>query len=245
MIMRGSLHKYFNNGFHNWNDFTFPQFNKVLQLINDECRIEINQGTIHNIEFGVNVELPMPVAEFLNSIVSYKGLNVGREFFKGTGNMVRFELDQYELKIYDKGLQYCNKKEFKELGLDKRNILRFEIKVTRMQYLKRRGINIASFNDLTNQHNVEMLRDLVLNTFDELLVYDESVLNLPLKRSERDLLTQGKNPNFWVDCKIKSPENFKKKRKRFRNLINHKVEITIQQRVKGLIESKLNALIRG
>jgi hypothetical protein len=222
--IRGSFHKYKNDGRHNYDDFTLREFKETYMRINRELGIEIGEGSLNNLEFGINVSLPFAVDTVLKNIVSYKCKSIGREFFNGQGNMVRVQLGQYELKMYDKGKQY------KQPG----NLIRIEIKVKRMNYLRTKGIHVKQYKDLLNPAVYSQLKNLLLETIDELLIHDEvDILNVAKKSQE--LIERGKDPLYWIESKKENHERFKKRRKRFNQLMQehgkNDIKTTLKQRI--------------
>jgi len=230
--VKGSFHKYHNSGKHNYNDFATNDLLNVLTDLSTKFKINPFLATLHNLEFGVNVELPTDTKEFLNSIISYKGKEYERREFDGGGFLLRFKFNHYELKIYDKGLQYRLNK----------NLLRFEIKVKKMEFFRARNINIHSFADLLNTTEVIKLIPILLTAFNELLIYDNTIQPKQLKQREREILLNGRNPKFWSELKQQSKETFKHRRTRFRELVLIHGKKNIQQTVYELIKTKLSQL---
>ena len=148
--------------------------------------------------------------------------------------MLRFRFNHYELKIYDKGLQY---------GINKK-LLRIEIKVKKMEYFKARNIQIQTFADLLNVTETKKLIPLLLSAIGELLIYDNTIPLKEVRRSERELLMNGSNPKFWSDLKQNNKENLKYKRRRFRELVSRFGKNDFQKIVLELAKAKLLSLIK-
>jgi hypothetical protein len=197
--IKGSLHKYHNEGEHNYNEFNLSQFMEVLHDLSESLGINPFLASLHNLEFGVNVVLPFNTKEFIQRIVSYKGKDFDKRTFKND-----------TLKIYDKGLQY-NRPE---------NILRFEIAVKRIQFFKDCKISIRTLSDLIKPNIYPMLKKVLEEVYNDLLVFDPSSLKYCNAKQERELLLKGNSPIYWVRLKKQNPENFKKKRARFRFLVS-------------------------
>lgn len=53
--VRGSLHKYFNNGKHNTNDFTIKDLKTVINDLHKKFNINPKTAILRNVEFGVNI----------------------------------------------------------------------------------------------------------------------------------------------------------------------------------------------
>ena len=231
--VKGSFHKYWDTENANYKDYSINDFYLTLNELDQKFNINPFNAILHNLEFGVNVILPFKTQTFLNSIISFKGKEYKKESFNGRGYLLRFEFRQYELKIYDKGFQY----------LQKDNILRFEIKVKKMQYLKSKKVYLNNYTDLLNLDNINKLKLILIQTFKELLIYDDTIeITTIKKRIEREILLNGKNPKYWNQLKLINSNTYKKKRTRFRELVlkygssNNSVEVLT------LIESKLNAI---
>lgn len=224
-----SFHKYKNGGLHNHNDFTIKDFLKVLKDLSDKFEINPFLAILRNLEFGVNVILPFNTQKFLESIISYKGIEYTKETYNRKGFMYRFELEQYDLKIYDKGYQY----QLKE------NILRFEIRVRKMDYLKTKNINIQYYNDLLKIENINSLKILLTKTFENVLIYDNSInLRSIESKREKEILINGRNPKYWI--RIENPNTYKSRKKRFKELVLKYGKDNWQKVVLNLIDEKLS-----
>lgn len=229
--INGSLHKYFNNGNHNYNDFGIIQLVEVLSDLYIKFDINPFLTPLNNLEFGVNVIIPFKTNSFLNSIISYKGKEYEIERYNGKGYLLRFSFDHYELKIYNKGYQY-NQDE---------NILRFEIKVRKMEYFRARNIEIKRLSDLLNPGIYPRLKDCLLKAFSELVIYDSTIRTAQLKKREQTLLTNGRNPKYWAGL-VENRKEIKKKRKRFNELVLKYGKQNLKQTVYELIEQKIDLL---
>ena len=229
--INGSIHYYFNGGKHNHNNFSIPNVLDTIIELNNTFDINPILTPLHNLEFGVNIITEQRVNSLLNSIISYKGKEPRIEPHKGKGKLIRFEFDHYELKIYNKGAQF---------KLDE-NVLRFEIKVRKMEYFKQRNINIKLLSDLLNPRIYPKLLKYLLKTFDDLVIYDKSI-NIRYI-SERDTINiiNGRNPKYWIG--LKKGNELKVKRKRFRELVI-KHGNNIQSELRSKIEQKWNELSR-
>lgn len=230
--LNGSFHKYFNSGIHNYNDFSISNLVEVLIDLSNKFHINPYLTRLHNLEFGVNVILPFDTNIFLNSILSYKGREYEKETFTNKGYLIRFSFDHYELKIYNKAIQY---------GLTT-NTLRFEIKVKKMQYFEDKGIGVSMLCDLLKPEVYGKLIKQLLKALTELVIYDNSIILNELPEKEKDLLTNGSNPKFWIAQKKSNCEDFKYKRKRFKFLVKKYGKQNLQETVSNLIENKWNVL---
>lgn len=234
--MQGSLHKFWNENLKNYNDFTISALSEVCKGIGERFDLNAKNLVLRNVEFGVNVRLPFETKVFLNAIIAFKGKECESETFGTNGYLLRFKFgNYYELKIYDKGLQY---------GLNE-NVLRFEIKVRKMYYLQSKGIKISDVSGLLLTDNQLKLSKLLIKAFKELLIYDPTIdLNGIKKSNEREIIMNGRNPKYWIAIRKQNPNTYKKKRNRFRQLVLKYGKSNNQKIVSNLIESKLTELMQ-
>ncbi|WAC11060.1 hypothetical protein [Dyadobacter pollutisoli] len=169
MTIRGSLHKYFNNGNHNCNQFTF---NDLVDVVHDlETRFAVCPAStlIENMEIGVNVNVPFEVKKILTSLISYsdKTFEVINARKPLLGRLCpSFDFD---IKLYDKALQAATDvpvQKFQEVS----NLLRFEVATNRMRWL--RSCNIKTLADLTVREKVSPLLNLMATVLDKMIFVD-------------------------------------------------------------------------
>ena len=196
----GSLHKYHNNGEHNYNDFTLVNLLDVLIDIYNKFKINPLDALLSNIEFGVNVNTPfVPKNAIKHNIIIHQGQPASIKTFRQKGYLKEFEHSQFYIKIYDKGLHY-NQNE---------NIFRFELKVVKMEYLKKIGIKTLA--DLLNLNKLQLLGQKLNEIFNEILIIDE-VDTKEFTQKEKLLYLTGTNPKFWETLKPNS-KNYTDKKK--------------------------------
>ena len=184
--MQGSLHKYRNHGKHNYDDFTVVEVGKVVRELSERLEIDTQQTELNNVEFGVNVILDFPVKMVLDNLIHYKG----SPFVKAVEDGMSFfqcKKAHFIIKIYDKGLQY---------NLPD-NVLRFEIKVMRMQYLKIKDIALRYLSDLLNVEIYEPLGNILTETFNNILFGDHTLNEKLLTVKELETFLRASNPKTW------------------------------------------------
>lgn len=231
----GSFHKYKNDGLHNYNDFTINDFVEVLNDLSVKFEINPFTASLHSLEFGVNVTLPFSVKMFLDAIISFKGKEYVMETYNGNGRLLRFAFQQYELKIYDKGLQ-------NELG---ENILRFEIRVIKMEYFnnKSRNIGINNYTDLLYLEKIKILSEHLLSAFNELLIYDNTInVDAIESRFDRELYIKGQNTKYWSNLKVHCLKTYYRHLIRFRELNLKHGTNNLQKHLYELIKDKLRLI---
>ncbi len=189
LTLEGSLHKFFNDGEHNYNDYGFKEIVTTINRLRDELGIDPLKSIIQNIEFGVNIIVPFnPTGLLKNQIINYRGQPKDKHSPNGKGLLIQFPRTSYLIKIYDKGAQY-NQDD---------NILRFEIKTKRMAFVKSTGLR--TLNDLLDREKLKKLVPLLLKAFDEILIYDPADEST-LSRDDLSLYLHGINEAFWTGLK--------------------------------------------
>src|SRR6185312_10304153 len=100
------------------------------------------------------------------------------------------------------------------------NLMRFEQRFLKMQRLNKKGIKYLS--DLQNFTKVDSIKEILFQAWNDVLIFDipGNVKNLPIKQREKELLNEGKNPNFWEGLKeTLSKDQYKYQTKKFKNLV--------------------------
>lgn len=186
LFIRGSLHKHRKGNNHE--DFTFADLAETIREIQHLTGIHLERFIIHQIEFGVNIRPTMPTRQFIDQIVSHGGKVYELRQYKGKGYLIRFIWSQYELKIYDKGYQY---------GLPD-DILRTEIKVTKMDFLHAKGFRIKTLADLLQMPVFLQLRTVFMATLQKLIFTDDRIdPKLIGIGRDRELFRDASNTRFW------------------------------------------------
>lgn len=185
-IMTGSLHKYFNDGKHNYNDFTIENLKTVLLNIEKNLGIELNKAIIQNIEFGVNIPLKFEAKTILNNLICFGFKKFKDVSLPNLGQYKQVENRQYFIKIYDKGRQY-------KLG---RELLRFEIKIKRMEKIK--TINLHNLGDLLTPNWIVSICNELLHDWNDVLLFESPNNPKSLTPNQRNKkIHQWSNPEYW------------------------------------------------
>lgn len=169
MTIRGSLHKYFNNGRHNCNQFRFKDLVCVVRDLEVRFSLLSDRTIIENIEVGVNLEVPLPIKKVITSLVSYsdktfEAINPRRPLL---GRLCpSFDFD---IKVYDKALQAATDMPVQHFQVVS-DLLRFEIATNKMRWLK--SCNIGTLSDLTERDKVYGLLALMRSVLDKMIFVD-------------------------------------------------------------------------
>jgi hypothetical protein len=227
--MAGSLHKYFNEGSHNYDDFSFVNLRSAIEDLHSRFGIDPKNAVLNNIEFGVNLEVPFCPDDFIDSLVTHNYTQFNSEKDKNK-NYYQVAYSQFIVKIYNKGLQF---------NLS-RNVLRFEVKIVRMAKLAKNDIH--SLHDLTNREKLQSICEMLLKVFGEIIYWDDSINLTLLTKPDQELLRDGYNPKFWQDHHRKTGSNASKKLRRYQELIREYGNPDFQS-IRNLIAEKWDSLL--
>lgn len=228
----GSLHQYFTNG-GNHTDFNFSNLFAVIQDLHKKFKINPHLDCLHNVEFGVNINLPFITKSFLDAVILFKGRDCERRTYNGQGYLLRFPFDHYELKIYDKGFQR---------GLSQ-YLLRFEVKVRTMEFFYSRGIKLRTSADLLNIDLLNRLGD-VLRDFSQRLIICPKLNFADIRKREAQFLKAGRNAKYWTELKEERRETYHYRLGRFDELSMKYDPGRMKETVCRLIAEKWQALSR-
>jgi hypothetical protein len=185
ITLSGSLHKYWNKGAHNYNDFNFNAFTDVLNDLKSKFNIVLENCILKCLEVGINIIPPIPTNQILNNCFLHKTKPFEDKFNSDEGKYKQVQHSQYIIKIYNKALHYKSK------GFDiQTEILRFEIKYIKMQKLNERGI--YNLKDLF-EYGLQKFKVEVVTEFNNILFYDNTI------QSESKQLVHYKNPLYWIE----------------------------------------------
>lgn len=217
-FVSGSLHKYFNEGKHNANTFTFENLQNVVNDLRQKFGINPETAILKNLEFGVNINTPESVRVLLNSFVAYEN----RMFIPilNGNKLTGWELkrQQYRIKIYDKGKQF---------NLSDK-IMRIEYAVKKMEYLKKYGIK--TLQDCTDIGKLKPLGVLLVSFWDKVIFCDENRIQWDkMSYKKRAMLNEYRIPIKW---QCYTPEKRKQANAQFRGIIKRFSTSTTMEEIK-------------
>lgn len=189
ITITGSLHKYWNNGTHNYNDFKLEAVMWVLNDLKTKFDIDLEQCVLKCLEIGINITPTTETNTILDNCFLHKTKSFAWQKNSDEGKYIQAEHSQYIIKIYNKALHY------KSQGFKIDNeIMRFEIKYTKMQKLNERGI--FSLQDLINYGLHNFKKDLLME-WQNVLYYDNTIQIDPLSKKKNTILLYS-NPKYWT-----------------------------------------------
>ena len=228
-IIKGSLHKFYNEGKHNYDNFNRNQLRQSIINLELIFGCEVLDAKIENVEFSVNIIPPIATTSLMNKISMY-----GRTPFKDgrfkNSDYKEVILQHYYVKIYDKGLQnYLHQ-----------NILRVEYKSKRMKPLN--DIGLYCFGDLLKDEIYANLGRKLIDMWQKVLILDDSIRVDELTPKQQMDLNKWLNPNNWNKLTNHSnKKKFNQELERYKKVVaNHSDNLHEQTRL--LINKKWEKL---
>ena len=183
--IQGSLHKFWNSGAHNYNDFNFSAFSDVLDTLKKDFGIQPEQCILNCLEVGINVTPPIPTNDILDYCFLHKTKPFEYQKNSDEGKYKQCEHSHYFIKLYNKALHY------RKQGFDiESEIMRFEIKYKKMERVNNLGI--YTLNDILNK-GFGIFKNELLTEWQNILFYDTTIVSNSIR------LTNYKNPIYWSD----------------------------------------------
>lgn len=234
---KGSLHKFECR--ENFSDFDKYQLSKSIFEICQLIQVKPHEIKIRSIEIGINISTTESPSVILERLVLFKNKPFEKQTkFKGNtkkGFMQRCCFCNYQIKIYDKGLQYCSPS----------NIMRIEIKVTKMQFFKNKISGISTLNDLLKADIQLQLMTLLIHFWDQVLLKEDISSNQPkLSNKQKEVLINSTSNDYWIG-KQKSYKPYKLKRliKIYRQVIKKSNSTKFHDEISAKINSKCTELL--
>jgi hypothetical protein len=218
ITLEGSLHKFWNGGRHNHNDFTATGFEDIIMQLQDKFNIEPKHLYISCMEVGVNIVPPVETELLLNHVFMHRRKDIEQRLSSDKGKFHCIEHDKFDIKLYDKARQY-------QLS---GQLLRIELKYTNWSVWRKSGI--ATLADFIDCDKTPFKTDLS-RCWDEVLFFDPTA-QIPGKWNEYA------NLNFWrAKRAIVSRQAFRQHVNRLKEL--NKNGRNLQNIVSELIVEKL------
>jgi len=118
--VRGSFHKYKNEGLHNADDFFMSDLKNTLNQLSDEIGLNADNTPLNGFEFGVNIKLPTNPNNVLNRLILHKS------------NQANNSKDYKEFDYINHSFKFYNKSGLTNIEpYHSENILRVEVKVNK------------------------------------------------------------------------------------------------------------------
>lgn len=160
--VEGSLHKFKNEGKHNYDDFTYSDLIQTINELEQLLHIDSSLIYLENIEFGLNLILEWESSLILQHLISYSTTEF-RDVAIKSGTYKTAILNDFRPKAYDKAMQY-------NLPY---NLFRLEIHANKMRYVQSAGITTLA--DLKDKNKLMFLKVLLIETWDKMFLFDWTI----------------------------------------------------------------------
>lgn len=228
IYISGSAHKYFNNGIHNYNRFSFVSFCKTLDSIKNTFNLDFTKCVIKCLEIGINTKINFCVDEVLHNVIMHKKQLFEAKYLNKMGHYKQCLHSDYIIKIYNKTKQY------RALNFDvDDNILRFEIKYRKMRKIN--DLGIYTLNDFLN-FDFKVFKDLLLSEFDAVFIYDFTLQF----HHKKDFKNKYSNSNFWRELINEPKPNKYKHHFNYYTRELNKHPVTLKEQLKNLINNEID-----
>jgi len=225
--LSGSLHKYYNDGKHNFNQFGRKEAETTLKRLIEVTGLELPIFKVESVEVGVNLMPPIPSDDIINNALMYKRRPFEAKYCTDEGNYRQATLSEYWVKLYNKRLHY--EIQGYDIGHE---ILRFELKINKMRMLAK--YKVFTLEDLMN--NIEdIARDLLPKAWMEVMLYDPT-----MNKQTKEQTIKYANVNFWRGIAKERSYNYHH-RKLYRLMEGN--TCAIQAQVKDVMLDTLDCLV--
>lgn len=229
--VNGSLHKFANDGLHNADDYFMSDFKITLNTLFDNIGLNADITPVNGFEFGVNIKLPTNPNDALQRLILHKS-NSGTS----KRNYKEFEYKDYSFKFYNKS-ELTNIEPYQS-----GNILRIEVKVSKMRYIKNHGIHCKTLSDLLDVWVWERLEKVLIETVKDCLFIDFSEKESKLLTDKEKIkYLEYKNPLYWVNLHD-NRRTYSRERERCNKFIEQHSKSTLKTDILNLIRSKCSEL---
>lgn len=223
----GSLHKLFNAGKHNYNQFSKKDAEVVLKDLIEVTGLGLPSFKVESVEVGVNLTPSIPSDDIINNALMYKRKAFEPKYCSDEGNFRQVKLSEYWVKLYNKRLHY----QIQGHAIDN-EILRFELKINKLRVLAK--YKVYTLEDLLISIE-QIARDLLPKAWNQVLLYDPT-----MNKQTKEKTLKYANVNFWGGIAKERRYNYHHK-KLYRLMLGN--TCAIQAKVKDLIIDTLDGLV--
>jgi hypothetical protein len=228
ITFEGSLHKFFNKGRHNFNDFGVSDVIMVFKDLDLLFGISASNCVLKQLELGVNINPPISSKLVVRSCFLHGTKRFGWQSTRDEGQYIKSDCSRKTIKIYDKAIHY-RKKGYKMPY----EILRYEVKFKKMEILNKSGIYTLS--DLVNRGLSDLAKGFLIKEWKRVLFCDEVIIKQSgYSQKYIDL-------NYWLNLTENNYELFKYHRGNLNKLYIENPQ-NMKKEIEGLISLKIDDL---
>jgi hypothetical protein len=228
ITINGNLYKYHFN-LNNINSYPFSACVEAIESLCQELSLDPEEVRVLRLEVGFNLHCQASPVAVIDNIITYKFKQKNFRNFNEEGYEIKFLLSEYFLKIYDKSQQF-NLKE---------SILRFEKVFTKSSNLKSKGIR--NLKDLMDSERVMTLAQGLLACIDDMVIDDRHLDLSLLTQKELNVVREYRDQLRWKELKGYSPDNCRKKKDRYNEIVKKYTKNDHEQWLKESIEKAIQS----
>jgi hypothetical protein len=229
VFISGSLHKLYNfilGRSINHDVFTYQKLSYIIGFLKDHFELNPESLSIHNLEFGVNIEPEEPVNKILTSFIVYKQHPFNKMVIRGTGSGIDCYLNEYAIKVYNKGAQYgCPE-----------NILRFEKKVFKMRSEFDKHLVLS---DLLDKMIWSHCGNSLQKAIDDIIITENMDLTT-ISKPDLNVIKECENPRAWMEFTRRQRSQ---KKERFNHIMKTYGQLNTRSGLKTLIHGAVNKML--
>jgi len=230
-VLNGSFHKFSNDGLHNANDYFLSGLQNTLNQLYVDIDLNADITPVNGFEFGVNIKLPFNPNNALKCLILHK-------FNKGSysKNYKEFEYINHIFKFYNKsGLT-------KTEPYHSENILRIEVKVKKMIYIKQKKVHCRVASDLLDVAVWFQFEQILIEIIHECLFIEFTPAEIQsLSMNDRIKYLEYCNSQYWENLH-ENRNKFSRERAKCDTFIKLHSKSTLKTDIINLIKEKCKVL---
>lgn len=237
--IRGSLHKFYNKGKHNFDQFNYDKIQISIIEICNILRIKPENVILHNLEFGFNISPPTDTLNILTGLISHRNIEFKSYSIEGA-EYYQCQHKNFIIKVYDKAKQY------RKHGYNlPSNVIRFELKFTRMNdinsKLKSASLidNALFLNNLSEKIILNLIGNHSIAIWGQILFYDKTINPNVLTSTQKNKLDVWQNINLWKG--YRKQERLKQKIQLQKITREHSQDV--QNNIQNILSNNLSSLL--
>lgn len=229
----GSIHKYYNSGKHNFNNFTYKNTVETLNDISNKFNLDLSKGRLKNLELGVNISVPIKATKVVENVLvhlsqKFKDYSIRGAIYRESTH------SRYYLKAYNKSHQYKGK----GYTINK-EIFRWEVKHRKMYSLNQIGIHTLS--DLCNATKLHLACNNLIDKWRDTIFYDPTLRLDEVSNYVRTTnIHQWQNPNWWLKLSKQNRKNHKDRMYKVFRKSSDNIKEKILQKIKNIIKDSFH-----
>ncbi|MBK9109979.1 MAG: hypothetical protein IPM92_16835 [Saprospiraceae bacterium] len=219
IYLSGSIHIYFNDGKHNYNNFNFADLLEAIQDICQRFGIDPKRTKIHHLEFGINLyDFLFSATQIVNNLMIHSGKGNPPEHFKYIAQKTPANLNV--LSVIGTLL-----KSMTRVNTTKGMRIYSVWNVRQPKCIDLMTWEFSTLADLTRPGNNGQTLEMLSFLWSGVIINDWTIREENLTQDLYFQLKDWRNPTYWTNLKIECKE---RNRNKFNNELNKYLK-TVQE----------------